>query len=129
MSTGQGHASFTQPVVLCIDDDHDVLGVLRDFLTTFGYRIVTASDPEEICKLLLNTRIDAVITDYHMRQVTSEELVLSLRTLRPNIPIVIFSGTDSLPETLLSRADAAVRKTEISMLLPELARLLKDRSE
>ncbi len=129
MSTAQGHSSFGQRVVLCIDDDQDVLGVLRDFLTTFGYRIVTATDPEEVFKLLLNTHIDAVITDYHIGQVTSEEVVLSLRTLMPNIPIVIFSGTDGLPEVLLSRADAAVRKTEISMLLPELARLLKDRSE
>jgi len=30
---------------------------------TFGYRIVTATDPEEVFKLLLNTHIDAVITD------------------------------------------------------------------
>jgi DNA-binding response OmpR family regulator len=55
MSTAQGHSSFGQRVVLCIDDDQDVLGVLRDFLMTFGDRIVTATDPEEVFKLLLNS--------------------------------------------------------------------------
>jgi response regulator RpfG family c-di-GMP phosphodiesterase len=57
---------------------------------TFGYRIVTATDPEEVFKLLLNTHIDAVITDYNIGQATSEEVVLSLRTLRPTSRSLFF---------------------------------------
>jgi DNA-binding NtrC family response regulator len=118
------HHSQPKHVVLCIDDDMQMLNVLDAFLTNSGYRVLTASTPESALMLFLNNHVDAVVTDYEIGEATREDIIRSLRSLRPGIPVVLFSGAECLPNTVLTLADGSVHKTQTGMLRVELAKLL-----
>ncbi len=116
-------------VVLCVDDDRQMLDVLDAFLTQSGYHVLTASTAESTLIHFLNNRVDAVVTDYEIGAVTSEDVIVSLRSLRPGIPVLLFSGAEDIPPSVLALASASIHKTEIKVLVSELARVLADNAQ
>ena len=53
-------------VILCIDDDQSVLECESEFLTTFGFTVLTAPSGDEGLKLASTNCVDVVIVDYCM---------------------------------------------------------------
>ena len=102
------HHSQPKDVVLCIDDDMQMLNVLEAFLTNSGFRVLTASTPESTLMLFLNNHVDTVVTDYEIGDVTGEDVIRSLRSLWPGIPVVLFSSAECLPNKVLTLADRSV---------------------
>lgn len=111
-------------VLLCIDDDADVLECERLFLETFGYTVLTASDGGKGLELAAVCPVDVVIVDYLMPEMNGREFVLKMRGLRPETPIIMLSGELNVPERVLKWVDAFVAKDRLgSHLLPAIAQL------
>lgn len=91
MSTGQ-------PLILCIDDDPDVLEYLRLTLGASGYRIVTAGSAEEGLKRYNEERPALLIVDLMMEEVdTGTQFCKELKALGNQAPIYMLSSIgDSL---------------------------------
>lgn len=85
-------------VVLCIDDDPDVLNFLKIVLEGAGYRFVGAESAEEGLRAYRETPPDAVIVDLMMEEVDSGTgFVKELRVLGNKAPIFMLSSVgDSL---------------------------------
>ena len=65
-----------------------------------------------------------MIVDYHMPEMNGHELAAEIKRLRPQIPIVMVSSDDEIPEYALQMVDAFVPKNEApSRLLPVIARM------
>ena len=70
------------------------------------------------------TSFDAVLLDYQMPEMNGHELAREIRRLRPETPIIMFSGNEIIPEETLQLVDASVPKTEaVGELLSAVARL------
>jgi len=77
---------FSSAVVLCIDDNQDVLECEREFLEAFGYTVLTASGSRKGLELASTQSIDAVILDYFMPTMNGKAVTLEMRRLRPQAP-------------------------------------------
>lgn len=85
-------------VILCIDDDQDVLNVLRVFLESNGYIMTGALSAEEGLKVYKENSPDLVIVDLMMESVDAgKNLVKELQILKNKAPIYMLSAVgDSL---------------------------------
>jgi CheY-like chemotaxis protein len=65
-----------------------------------------------------------VIVDYHMPEMNGHEVATEIKRLRPQLPIVMVSSDDEVPEHALKVVDAFVSKDEASSrLLPVITRI------
>jgi CheY-like chemotaxis protein len=111
-------------VLLCIDDDEDVLECEKLFLESFGYTVLTAPNLGKGLELAAVYPVDLVIADYLMPEMKGREFVVKMRRLRPETPIIMLSGELNIPERVLKWVDAFVAKDRLgSHLLPAIAQL------
>jgi CheY-like chemotaxis protein len=65
-----------------------------------------------------------VIVDYNMPEMNGHEVATEIRRIRPQVPIVMVSGEDQLPEDAVKLVDALVPKEDVHVrLLPVLRRI------
>src|SRR5208282_1162933 len=111
-------------VVLCIDDNQDVLECEKAFLETFGYTVLTATSGGNGLELASVHSVDVVIVDYFMPEMNGPEVAIEMRRLRPQASIIMLSAAQEIPEQALKLADAFIAKDRLaSQLLPAIARL------
>ena len=79
--------------VLLVDDDmaflHLLSGILRKYLQIFE-----AAGVNEALKVIETTNMDAICSDFNMRDGTGFELLKILRERELQIPFIIMSGTE-----------------------------------
>ena len=115
---------FSSAVVLCIDDDQEVLECERAFLETFGYTVLTASSCGKGLELASTQSVDVVILDYFMPTMNGQQVALEMRRLRQQAPIILLTEGEGVPEPTLNLVDAMVAKDRLaSQLLPTIAYL------
>jgi|SRR5271169_362960 len=119
-----GFPQLSSGVVLCIDDNQDVLECERTFLETFGYTVLTAPSGSKGLELASIHSIDVVIVDYFMPEMNGPEVAIEMRRLRPQAPIIMLSAAANVPEQALQLVDAFIVKDHLaSQLLPAIAQL------
>jgi len=104
-------------VILCIDDDQSVLECESEFLTTFGYTVLTAPSGDEGLKLASKNCVDVVIVDYCMPQMNGQEVAIEMRRLRPQATIIMLSGSVAVPQEAMNTVDAFVPKNRLATQL------------
>jgi len=111
-------------VLLCIDDNEDVLEWEKSFLESFGYTVLTAPSGSKGLELANACSVDLVIVDYLMPDMNGEEVAVGMRQLRPQAPIIMLSAEADVPEQALRLVDAFIDKDRLaSQLLPAIAQL------
>ena len=111
-------------VVLCIDDNNDLLECEKEFLESFGYTVLTAPSGRKALELASVHSIDVVVVDYLMPEMDGHEVAVRMRRLRPQAPIIMLSGAVDIPERALKSVDALVAKDQLaSHLLTAIVRL------
>src|SRR5580704_11507067 len=111
-------------MLLCIDDNEDVLECEKEFLESFGYTVLTAPSGVKGLELASIHSIDVVIVDYFMPEMNGQDVAIEMRRLRPQAPIIMLSGAANIPEPALQSVDAFVAKDHLaSKLLTAIAQL------
>jgi CheY-like chemotaxis protein len=119
-----GHPELSSTVVLCIDDNEDVLDCEKAFLESFGFTVLTAPSGGKGLELATSHSVDVVIVDYFMPGMNGHEVAMEMRRLRPEAPIIMLSGALDVPEQALQWVDAFIAKDRLaSQLLPAIAQL------
>ena len=114
-------------VILCVDDNPELLECLKAFLEAFGYTVLAASRGSEGLGLASIHAIDVAIVDYFMPQMNGDEFAIQMRRLRPQAPIIMLSGTTDVPTEVLNQVDAFVAKDCLSTQLLSVIAQLHDR--
>ena len=83
--------------VLCIDDDEQLLEVMKDCLTEFNHRVQGASGgkfgiEQFRIALLKSDPYDVVVTDMNMPDVNGYEVARAIKADCPDIPVVMVTG-------------------------------------
>src|ERR1700738_5098435 len=113
-------------VLLCIDDNQDVLECEKAFLEDFGYTVLTALSGGKGLEVASMYSVDVVIVDYCMPEMNGHEVAIEMRRLKPKpkAPIIMFSASLDVPEKAMKLVDAFVAKDRLaSQLLPAIAQL------
>ena len=98
--------------ILCIDDDHSMLGYQRALLERRGFTVLTAASARQGLQIALACAVAAVIVDYHMPDMNGHELATEIKRLRPQVPIVMVSSDEGIAEQVVNVIDAFVSKNE-----------------
>lgn len=79
--------------VLAVDDDFLVLVGTEGMLEDLGHTVITVeSGKDALDYLARHDDVDVVITDQAMPEMTGTELAKVIRTLHPNLPVVLATG-------------------------------------
>ena len=115
---------FQSRLLLCIDDDEDVLECEKAFLESFGYTVLTAPSGGKALELASIHSVDLVVLDYFMPEMDGQELAVRMKRLRPQLPIIMLSGAVDVPDQALELVDAFIAKDRLaSQLLLAIAQL------
>jgi len=110
--------------ILCIDDDDGMLGYQRALLERRGYKVLTAASARQGLQIAAACAIAAVIVDYHMPEMNGHEVATEIKRLMPQVPIVMLSSDEDIPENVLQVVDAFVSKNDApGRLLPVITRI------
>lgn len=110
--------------VLAIEDDVEVLGIIRAHLSAAGYRVLTAGDGEVGLALARTEPVDLITLDLLMSPVRGREVLRRLRAdaATRDIPVVLVTVVDRPDEV---SADGYVSKPFLGRrLLAEVRRLI-----
>jgi CheY-like chemotaxis protein len=78
--------------ILVIDDEEQMVCVVREILESEGYRVLAASNGEEGLRLFCLEPADLVITDIFMAEKDGLETLRALRRLSPSAEVIAMSG-------------------------------------
>ncbi|MEI6126125.1 MAG: response regulator [Pseudomonadota bacterium] len=89
-------------VILCIDDDQEILIALRLMLENNGYAMVQAETAEEGLRVYKLEQPDFIFVDLMMEEIDSgRNFAKELQLLNNKVPVYMLSGAgDSLAETV-----------------------------
>jgi CheY-like chemotaxis protein len=86
------------PVILVVDDDPDVAGVVAAMLRQLGFRVISATKAQTALSACENseTPIDLLITDFQMPEMNGQQLARLVRARQPGMK-VLYMTTDVAP--------------------------------
>jgi signal transduction histidine kinase len=110
--------------VLLVEDDPMVAVTAASMLESLGHQVLLASSGREAVTVLEgDSKIDLVITDHAMPHMTGSELADHIRSVRPNLPIILATGYAELPlpeESGLPRLCKPYRLEDLISLMDEV---------
>jgi two-component system, NtrC family, sensor kinase len=120
--------------ILVIDDSPQFLEELAVQLQRHGYDIVTASSAKEALDLLAVQRVDCILLDVVMPDMSGRELCQRVKSTPAwrDIPLLLLTGYDDMPTTLsgleLGADDYIVKSGDFEMLNARLHAQLRRKS-
>lgn len=114
--------------VLCVDDEALGLQIRRALLEVAGYRVLTALDGKTAISLFEDNEVHVVLLDYLMPGMDGGQVAAAMRTLKPEIPILLHSACVDLPQATIDLVNATLSKGEGPEMLISRLRLLIDAS-
>ena len=104
-------AAGRRRVVLAVDDDALVLMGTAGLLEDLGHEVIEAhSGAAALDALAERPDIDLVVTDQAMPKMTGVQLAATIRSLRPDLPVVLATGYAEMPEGAASLVTARLEK-------------------
>jgi len=111
--------------LLYVDDKAERLEVMKARLGQLGYHVETAQSGPEALKIFKESAIDLAIVDYYMPGMNGDVVAMEMKRLQAFVPIIIFSGTFTLPEMVVALVDGFVSTSdEPDALLEKVSELL-----
>lgn len=86
------------PCILLVDDDDAMRDVVAFELRKFGCLVVQARSAAAALIGARDLPFDLVLTDFHMPGRNGLELLADLRSLYPNLPVVLMSGGGTISQ-------------------------------
>ncbi len=112
-----------------IDDYQPGLTVFKAVFEGLGFRVLTASCGSLGLDLVDSNPADAVIVDYEMPEMDGEAVATSIKNSRPELPVIMFSGSSLVPSRVKNVVDAVCDKAgSRDELLAAINRVLGNRS-
>jgi CheY-like chemotaxis protein len=113
--------------ILLVDDDKDVLNLVKDILENHGYNVMPVDNSLNAVEIFRKhaDKTQLVITDIVMPLMEGNELIKIFKEIKPDIKIVVISGYSNETINKDSGIDAFLKKPfEGSELLLTIRRIL-----
>ena len=114
--------------ILAIDDETSIRETLRSILETEGYAVEVAQGGKEALEAFKNQSYDVVLCDVKMQGMDGIEVLVALREIAPDLPVIMISGhgtIDTAVESLRKGAYDYIQKPlDLNRLLVSLRNAL-----
>jgi CheY-like chemotaxis protein len=92
--------------ILVVDDEEINTALFGKMIRHLGYKVTVTIDSQKALKLFSENpdKFDLVLADQTMPFLTGSELCKEIKKIRPNIPVVIITGTANMDFDLLREA-------------------------
>jgi DNA-binding NtrC family response regulator len=111
--------------ILVVDDEKNIRDGLREALELDGYEVVPAADGKEALEALGRGEIDLVVTDLKMPRVSGEELLRTVASSYPTVPVIILTGHGTIESAVQAMHDGAYDFLTKPVNLDRLSLLVK----
>ena len=115
--------------ILCIDDDPRINELNQVVLTRAGYDVEVALSPSDALARLGAGTFDLVITDLFSPGSSDAAFIAKLRSIAPNMPVIVVTGNHNPAPEVMKQVDALVVKAYSVNALTDCVRevLLRDK--
>jgi len=114
--------------LLYVDDDARRREVMEERLRQLGYRVITASHGVDALDKFDAEVVDLAIVDYYMPGMCGDLVAMEMKSRKPTVPVIIFSGTFTLSEMVLAFVDGFISTSdEPAALVDKVAEVLAPR--
>jgi two-component system, sensor histidine kinase and response regulator len=101
-----------KPVILsCADNASSKLEARKMLLEENGYQVLTAENGKGAVQVFVSNPVDLVLLDCHMPEIDGCEAAMQMKACKPDVPIALLSGDESLPPSALEAVDAFISKS------------------
>ena len=115
--------------ILIVDDEQEIISLLREFLVRHGYEVIAAHDGGEALEYLNSGKeIDIMILDLKMPHVGGVDVLRHVRGRNVVLPLVVLSGSIGLGSHLEKLVEMGYTDDDIAQKPVSLYALL-DRIE
>jgi CheY-like chemotaxis protein len=97
--------------VLCVENYAARLSVIRHMLERTGYEVVGASTGKEAMGLFTSEVVDGVLLEYDLPDMSGARVRTKMKYMKPDVPVLLFSGIGPHIPILLRFFDAYLRHT------------------
>ncbi|MGD0725497.1 MAG: sigma-54 dependent transcriptional regulator [Spirochaetia bacterium] len=111
--------------VLVADDEKNIREGLREALMLDGYDVLLAADGKEALDTVNRGDVDLVITDLKMPRLSGEELLKSVASQFPTVPVMILTGHGTIESAVQAMHDGAYDFITKPVNLDRLSLLVK----
>lgn len=87
---------FEKSVVLVVDDERDICEMFIKILYEEGYLTDMANSGREAIKKVLDGRLDFVLLDIMMPEMSGIETLRRIKAIRPELPVVMITAYATL---------------------------------
>jgi DNA-binding NtrC family response regulator len=83
---------MSKPKILIVDDDADLLEILKDSFEPEGYIVRTAGDGESALKMIEHDPPDVVVLDFRMPGLNGLEVLKRIKRGNPVLPVIMITA-------------------------------------
>lgn len=98
--------------VLCVENHPEYMGALRFMLETAGHEVMPATTGDQALRLLTTLPIDGVPLEYDLPDSTGIAVRAEMKRIRPDVPVLLFTGVGSQTPFLLRFFNSYLRNPE-----------------
>ncbi len=89
-----------EPIILFVDDEPAILRAIKRIFHRSNLQICTASNSVDALRILEQTPVSVMVSDYSMPEQNGAELLAQARTIRPETVRIILSGNNDQTATI-----------------------------
>lgn len=120
---------MSKSTLLAIDDDQDILKVLKANLELHGFTLLTADSLTAARAILADRQPDLVLLDLMLPDGDGLEFCCALKSLNPNLPVIMLTAKDKVSDKVigleLGADDYMVKPFETRELLARIRARLR----
>jgi chemosensory pili system protein ChpA (sensor histidine kinase/response regulator) len=125
-TTPVGASGASASSILVVDDEATIRDLFMMILHRRGYRVRLAAGGRDALRLMAAERPALILSDLHMPEGNGWELLEHCRRHAPDVPVIIFSGSDfgKNPQIEAWAAGRVAKPFSPGQLLAEVERIL-----
>ena len=85
-------------MVLVVDDDVELVQLIRELLEEHGYEVCTAGDGAEAYRYLRDPKCRAMLLDIHMPGINGAELLMLMSAEGISVPVIVMTANPDIDE-------------------------------
>ena len=90
-----------------IEDDLDLSSLLEDYLGKYGFELFSVALPSVALEKLKIEKFDLILLDLTLPQMDGLELLLLIKEIEPQIPIIISTARDDTTDKVIGYGSGA----------------------
>lgn len=86
------------PMLFWVDDSRTLLSLYKSVFESMGFAVSTMSSPVAAIGDASLATADVAILDYDMPELNGATLARLIKARRPHLPVILYSGSNSIPQ-------------------------------